>query len=116
MSIETPRRAMVLAAGFGQRMRPLTDTMPKPLVKVAGKALLDHVLDRLANAGVQKAIVNVHYLGGQIIAHVAQRRRPAVVISDELGFVRRYGAEIGLALGVISFVASILMWLFPVTA
>lgn len=83
MSFDTPRRAMVLAAGFGQRMRPLTDTMPKPLVKVAGKALLDHVLDRLADAGVEQAIVNVHYLGGQIIAHTASRQRPKVVISDE---------------------------------
>ncbi|MBS0536216.1 MAG: nucleotidyltransferase family protein [Proteobacteria bacterium] len=83
MSIDTPRRAMVLAAGFGQRMRPLTDTMPKPLVKVAGKALLDHVLDRLADAGVVEAIVNVHYLGDQIVAHVGSRTRPKVVISDE---------------------------------
>ena len=83
MSIDTPRRAMVLAAGFGQRMRPLTDTAPKPLVKVAGKALLDHVLDRLADAGVEQAIVNVHYLGDQIIAHTTSRQRPTVVISDE---------------------------------
>ena len=83
MSIDTPRSAMVLAAGFGQRMRPLTDTMPKPLVKVAGKALLDHVLDRLADAGVERAIVNVHYLGEQIIAHVASRTQPKIVISDE---------------------------------
>ena len=101
MSIETPRRAMVLAAGFGQRMRPLTDTMPKPLVKVAGKALLDHVLDRLANAGVQKAIVNVHYLGGQIIAHVAQRRRPAVVISDERDALLDTGGGVVKALPLI---------------
>ncbi|MCW5690658.1 MAG: nucleotidyltransferase family protein [Pseudolabrys sp.] len=83
MSIDTPRRAMVLAAGFGQRMQPLTATMPKPLVKVAGKALLDHVLDRLADAGVEQAIVNVHYLGDQIVAHTASRRHPMVVISDE---------------------------------
>ena len=83
MSIDTPRRAMVLAAGFGQRMRPLTDSRPKPLVEVAGKALLDHVLDRLADAGVEQAIVNVHYLGDQIVAHTAARKRPAIVISDE---------------------------------
>ena len=85
MSIDTPHSAMVLAAGFGQRMRPLTATMPKPLVKVAGKPLLDHVLDRLKDAGVRQAIVNVHYLGDQIIAHTAARTAPKIVISDERG-------------------------------
>jgi MurNAc alpha-1-phosphate uridylyltransferase len=79
----SPRNAMVLAAGFGQRMRPLTDTMPKPLVRVAGKALLDHVLDRLAAAGVTRAVVNVHYLADQIERHVASRAKPRIVISDE---------------------------------
>ena len=85
MSIDTPHSAMVLAAGFGQRMRPLTATMPKPLVEVAGKPLLDHVLDRLKDAGVRQAVVNVHYLGEQIIAHTAARTAPTVVISDERG-------------------------------
>jgi MurNAc alpha-1-phosphate uridylyltransferase len=79
----TPRTAMVLAAGFGERMRPLTDRMPKPLVPVAGKPLLDHVLDRLAAAGVERAVVNVHYLADQIERHVAGRKAPRVVISDE---------------------------------
>jgi MurNAc alpha-1-phosphate uridylyltransferase len=74
---------MVLAAGLGKRMRPITDTMPKPLVRVAGKALLDWGLDSLAEAGVEKAVVNVHYLGDQVVAHVAKRRQPRVVISDE---------------------------------
>jgi MurNAc alpha-1-phosphate uridylyltransferase len=74
---------MVLAAGLGKRMRPITDTMPKPLVKIAGKTLLDWGLDSLAGAGVERAVVNVHYFPGQIIAHVAGRLRPRVTISDE---------------------------------
>lgn len=78
-----PKTAMVLAAGLGKRMRPLTDTMPKPLVLVAGKTLLDWGLDSLAEAGVAKAVVNVHYFPGQIVAHVAGRQKPVVVISDE---------------------------------
>jgi MurNAc alpha-1-phosphate uridylyltransferase len=78
-----PTTAMVLAAGLGLRMRPITDKLPKPMVQVAGKPLLDHVLDKLAEAGVEKAIVNVHYLPDQIIRLVANRQRPRVVISDE---------------------------------
>ena len=75
--------AMVLAAGLGKRMRPITETLPKPLVRVAGKTLLDWGLDNLAAAGVAKAVVNVHHLAGQIVSHVAGRRLPRVVISDE---------------------------------
>ncbi|MDX8468341.1 nucleotidyltransferase family protein [Mesorhizobium sp. VK23B] len=78
-----PKTAMVLAAGLGKRMRPITDTMPKPLVKIAGKTLLDWGLDGLEAAGVTRAIVNVHYLPEQIIAYVAARRAPKIVISDE---------------------------------
>jgi N-acetyl-alpha-D-muramate 1-phosphate uridylyltransferase len=74
---------MVLAAGFGKRMRPLTDKLPKPLIEVGGKALLDHVLDRLADAGVERAVVNVHHLADQIERHLAARKRPQIVISDE---------------------------------
>ena len=75
--------AMVLAAGLGKRMRPLTASQPKPMIRVAGKPLLDHALDRLAAAGVTKAVVNVHYLGDAIEAHVRPRAVPAVTVSDE---------------------------------
>lgn len=96
-----PDTAMVLAAGLGTRMRPLTDTMPKPLVPVAGRPLLDHVLDRLAEAGVAIAVVNVHYLPDQIIRHVAGRGRPRVVISDERDAVLDTGGGIAKALPLL---------------
>jgi MurNAc alpha-1-phosphate uridylyltransferase len=74
---------MVLAAGLGKRMRPITETMPKPLVPVAGKTLLDWGLDALEAEGVSEAVVNVHYLPGQIVDHVASRTAPRITISDE---------------------------------
>lgn len=78
-----PRTAIVLAAGLGTRMRPITDTLPKPLVEIAGRTLLDRGLDALAGAGVEKAVVNVHHLGSMIAAHVAGHQKPHIVISDE---------------------------------
>ncbi|SFU08637.1 nucleotidyltransferase family protein [Mesorhizobium sp. YR577] len=78
-----PKIAMVLAAGLGKRMLPITETLPKPLVRIAGKTLLDWGLDSLAAAGVTRAVVNVHYLPEQIVAHVAGRKQPAIIISDE---------------------------------
>src|SRR5579863_3620193 len=100
MSVQ-PDKAMVLAAGLGLRMRPLTNTMPKPLVSVAGQPLLDHVLDKLAGAGVSEAVVNVHYLPDQIIEHVKTRSRPRVIISDERDQVLGTGGAIVKALPLL---------------
>jgi MurNAc alpha-1-phosphate uridylyltransferase len=100
MSVK-PTKAMVLAAGLGVRMRPLTDRMPKPLVSVAGRPLLDHVLDKLADAGVSEAVVNVHYLPDQIIAHTASRTRPRVIISDERHLVLGTGGGVVKALPLL---------------
>ncbi len=75
--------AMVMSAGLGKRMRPLTASQPKPLVRVAGKPLIDYSLDHMADAGVAKAVVNVHYLADALEAHLGQRRLPAITISDE---------------------------------
>jgi MurNAc alpha-1-phosphate uridylyltransferase len=97
----TPNKAMVLAAGLGLRMRPLTDHMPKPLVRVAGRPLLDHVLDKLAAAGVTDAVVNVHYLGDQIIDHVAPRTHPRVTVSDERDQVLGTGGGVVKALPLL---------------
>lgn len=83
MSDHRPTTAMVLAAGLGVRMRPLTDTRPKPLVVLAGRTLLDRVLDRLADANITRAVVNVHHFADQIVTHLAARARPQIIISDE---------------------------------
>ena len=89
---------MVFAAGLGKRMRPVTDTMPKPMVPVAGRPLIDHMLDRLDEAGIGKAVVNVHYFPDQIIDHVATRTRPRIVISDERERLLDQGGGIKAAL------------------
>jgi len=89
---EVPHTAMIMAAGLGKRMRPLTATRPKPLVEVNGKALLDHVLDRLRFAGVTKVVVNVHYLADALEAHLATRAKGLdVVISDERDLLMETG-------------------------
>lgn len=78
-----PTRAIVLSAGLGKRMRPLTDKIAKPMVRFRGKPLIDHALDRLAEAGITEAVVNVHYHPESIERHVKHRKRPKIVISDE---------------------------------
>ena len=78
-----PRRAMVLAAGLGTRLRPVTETLPKPLVEINGRALLDHAIDRLALAGVERVVVNIHYKAAMMAAHLARRDHPRIALSEE---------------------------------
>ncbi|MCA0199531.1 MAG: nucleotidyltransferase family protein [Proteobacteria bacterium] len=96
-----PKRAMLLAAGLGQRMRPVTDVMPKPMVKVGGKSLIDWTLDALDDAGVPEAVVNVHYLAPLLVKHLAGRARPRVVISDETAQLLDTGGGVTKALPLL---------------
>jgi len=93
-----PEVAMVLAAGLGKRMRPLTATRPKPLVEVAGKMLIDHCLDRLRAAGVRKAVVNVHYLADALEAHLGKATGIEIAISDERELLLETGGGLVRAL------------------
>jgi N-acetyl-alpha-D-muramate 1-phosphate uridylyltransferase len=97
-----PATAMVMAAGLGKRMRPLTATRPKPLIEVAGRPLIDHVLDRLKAAGVKKAVVNVHYLPDAIEAHLKNRTNGLeFLVSDERAMLLETGGGIAKALPLI---------------
>src|SRR5262249_33308572 len=78
-----PTTAMLLAAGLGTRLRPITNTMPKPLVEVGGRALIDHALDRLAAAGVERVVVNLHYKAEMLAAHLKTREQPRIELSPE---------------------------------
>lgn len=93
-----PKVAMVLAAGHGTRMRPLTLAKPKPLIEVGGRALIDHMLDRLAAAGVERVVVNVHYLADHLEAHVRARRDLEIEISDERALLLETGGGVRKAL------------------
>jgi MurNAc alpha-1-phosphate uridylyltransferase len=107
----SPTTAMVLSAGIGSRMRPLTDDRPKALVEVGGKALIDHILDRLEAVGVTTAVVNVHHFADQMEAHLAGRRTPRILISDERAGLLDSGGGIAKAAPLLGpdpiFVANI---------
>jgi len=96
-----PKKVMVFAAGLGTRMRPLTETTPKPLIKVGGKPLIDYSLDSFARASVETAIVNVHYLADQIETHLATRKVPNIIISDERAKLLDQGGGIRKALPLL---------------
>ena len=101
MSPDAPSHAILLCAGLGKRMRPLTAETPKPLVRVNGKPLIDHGLDRLAEAGIVRVVVNVHHLAELVEAHVAGRERPRCVISDERAQLLETGGGIAKALPLL---------------
>lgn len=96
-----PSKAMILAAGLGKRMRPLTATTPKPLIEVNGQALMDHGMDRLAAAGVKTCVVNVHYLADLVEVHAQRRNDMEIVISDERGQLLDTGGGIKKALPLL---------------
>lgn len=96
-----PEAAFVLAAGLGVRMRPLTDQVPKPLVRLKGRPLIDHVLDRIAEAGIGRAVVNVHHHADKLEAHLRQRKSPQIVISDERGLLLDTGGGVARALPLL---------------
>jgi len=93
-----PTRAMIMAAGLGTRMRPLTNDRPKPLVQVRGKALIDHAIDRLIQTGVKMIVVNVHHHADMLKAHLAKRKDVEIRISDESDQLMDSGGGIAKAL------------------
>ena len=99
--IAVPQTAMVLAAGFGTRLKPITDHTPKPLIPVAGRTLLDRCLDRLAEAGVRRAVVNIHWLGAQIREHLKARHDLEIIISDESDRLLETGGGIAKGLPLL---------------
>tara|TARA_A100001388_G_C28720929_1_gene476304 strand:+ start:28 stop:768 length:741 start_codon:yes stop_codon:yes gene_type:complete len=96
-----PNIAMILAAGFGKRLRPITDKTPKPMLKVAGRTLLDHSIDHLADSGIEKVVINIHHLGSLIEQHITRRTDVEVVISDESDELLETGGGIMKALPLL---------------
>lgn len=97
----TIKQAMVLAAGLGTRMRPITDTMPKPLVKIGGKPMIDYALDSLAEAGVERAVVNVHHFADQMEAHLKSYKKLEIIISDERDQLMNSGGGVAKGLKLL---------------
>jgi MurNAc alpha-1-phosphate uridylyltransferase len=97
----TPKTAIVLAAGLGKRMLPITATLPKPLVKVGGRTLIDFALDRLGEAGVETVVVNVHHFADMLEAHLRTRKMPHIVVSDERADVLETGGGVKKALPLL---------------
>lgn len=95
------KKAMLLAAGLGKRLRPITDLVPKPLVSVGGRTMLDRSLDIVEEAGISQAVVNIHYLGDQVVAHCAARGHPDVQISDESDQILETGGGVVKALPML---------------
>jgi MurNAc alpha-1-phosphate uridylyltransferase len=107
--IAIPQTAMVLAAGLGTRMRPISDSVPKPLLEIGGRTLLDHALDRLALVGVERAVVNLHYKADMVAAQLARRRRPEIALSREAALLETGG-------GVANALPQLGEWFFVVNA
>jgi MurNAc alpha-1-phosphate uridylyltransferase len=99
--VKSVKKAMILAAGLGTRLRPITDTVPKPLVPVGGRTMLDRSLDLAVGAGITEAVVNVHYLAEQIVDHCARRAAPAIAISDETDRILETGGGVVKALPLL---------------
>lgn len=98
----TIRQAMVLAAGLGTRMRPITDTIPKPLVKIDGKPMIDYALDSLVAAGIERAVVNVHHHADQMLEHLGNYHGLDIVISDERDALMNSGGGLAKGLRLLS--------------
>jgi N-acetyl-alpha-D-muramate 1-phosphate uridylyltransferase len=97
----TPQAAMILGAGLGTRMRPYTDTLPKPMVPLKGRPLIDHVVDRIVAEGIGHVVVNVHYQADRLEDHLRQRTAPSIQISDERARLKDTGGGIKQALSML---------------